>query len=246
MKVRLIRKEELKSYFISPLIYGPILGLIIFLVTLVDNEFNISVGKSFILGIAFAIGLQLFGFIIMEIIVRRNRIKKLQKDNFKILDQYGIHLSDDLVFRGKFKGFWIHIFPNEEVIKKRKKLYFTINSYYDYPDSINNKDLRWNFDQKNCNNYDIGTINFGGNAVTIVPNDKYNPDFKSSIDFLISKLQDLKLTPLDFNVWENNYIKPIKAKQEKEKQKRTKHIIKIGNIIDIKYEKPVSSKKANN
>ncbi len=235
MKVRLIRKEEYKSYFISPLIYGPLLGLIIYLVALVDNEFSMSVGKSFVLGIAFAFGLQLFGFIIMEMFVRGNQIKKLQTENFKILDQYGIYLMDDLVFRGKYKGFWIHIFPNEEVVKKRKKLYFVINSYYDYPDYLNDKDSKWDFDKANCNKYEVGTINFGGNAVANVPNDKYNPDFKSSIDFLISKLQELELKPLDFKIWEDNYIRPIKEKQEKEEQKRTKQIFKIGNIIDIKY-----------
>lgn len=245
MKVRLIRKEELKSYFIPPLIYGPILGLIIFLVSLVDNELNISASKAFVIGFTFAFGLQLFGFILMEIFVRGNQIQKLQKENFKILEQYGIHLLDELVYRGNYKGFWIHVNPHEEVIKKRKRLYFTINSYYNYPDSLNDNDSKWNFDQKNCNKYDIGTISFGGNAVTIVPNDKYNPDFQSSIDFLLEKLQELNLTPLDFNTWEDNYIRPIREKQEKEKQQRTKQIIKLGKFLDIKYEKPVPNNNNN-
>ncbi len=241
MKVRLLRKEEFKSYFISPLIYGPILGLIIFLVTLLDSESNISAAKAFVFGFSFVFGLQLLGFIVIEIIIRGNQIKKLQKKNFKILEKYRIHLFDDLVFKGNYKGFWIHIYPHEEMIEKRKKLYFTINSYYNYPDSLNDNDSKWNFDQKNCNKYDIGTINFGGNAVTIIPNDKYNPDFKSIIDFLIDKLQELKLTPLDFNIWEDNYIRPIKEKQEMERQQRTKQIIKIGKFIDIKYEKPAGN-----
>jgi hypothetical protein len=243
MKIRLIRKEEFKNYFIPPLFYGPILGLIIFLVMLVDDDMRISAIQAFSLGLAFTFGIQLFGFITMEIFVRRNQIKKLQKENFKILGQYGIHLYDDLVFRGNYKGFWIHIYPHEEVIKKRKQLYFTINSYFNYPDSLVDKDSKWNYDQKNCDKYDIGTINFGGNAVTIVPIDKNTPDFKSSIDFLISKLEELELTPLDFSIWEDKYIKPIKEKQEKEKQQRTKQIIKIGKYIDIKYEKPAANRE---
>ncbi|QQS51056.1 MAG: hypothetical protein IPM71_16055 [Bacteroidota bacterium] len=177
----------------------------------------------------------------MEIIVRGNQIQKLQKDNFKILEQYGIYLHDDLVFRGIYNGFWIQIYPHEEVIKKRKKLYFTINSYYDYPENLGDKDMKWHFDQKNCNKYDIGSISFGGNAVTVVPIDKYNPDFKSSIDFLIFKLHELKLKPLDFKIWEDNFVRPIKEKQEKERKLRTKQIIKIGKFIDIKYEKPAAN-----
>ncbi len=241
MKVRLIRKEEFKSYFIPALFYGPILGLIIYLLMLIDKNVQTSAIKAFSIGLAIAFGIQAFGFVIMEIFVRGNQIKKLQKENFKILGQYGIQLHDDLVYRGNYQGFWIHIFPHEGVIKKRKILYFTITSYYNYPDSLIDKESRWNYDQKNCNKYDIGTINFGGNAVTIVPNDKYYPDFKSSIDFLINKLQELKLVPLDFSTWENNYIRPIKEKQEKEKEQRTKQIIKIGKLIDIKYEKPAAN-----
>ena len=245
MKVRLIRKEEFKTYFIPPLFYGPMLGFIIFLVGLVDNEFNISAINAFIFGFALTFGIQLIGFIIMEVFVRRNQIQKLQNENFGALEQYGIQLHDDLVYRGNYKGFWINVFPQEENIKKQKKLYFTINTYFNYPDNIVDKDSQWDYDQQNCNKYDVGTINFGGNTVTVVPIDKYNPDFKSSIDFLIFKLQELKLSPLDFKIWEDLYVKPIKDKQEKEKQKRTKQILKIGKIIDIKYEKPIASTKNN-
>lgn len=240
-KVRLIRKEEIKSYLIPALFYGPILGLIIFIVTLVDNSIQISAIKAFSFGLAITFGIQILGFVVMEIIVRGNQIKKLQKDNFKILVQFGIQLHDDLVFRGKYQGFWIHIYPHEVNIKKRKQLYFTINSYYNYPVDLVDNDSKWNYDQENCYNYDIGAINFGGNAVTIVPINKNNPDFKSSIDFLIHKLNELKLTPLDFTIWEDKYIKPIREKQEEERQKRTKQIIKIGKLIDIKYEKPAAN-----
>lgn len=243
MEVRLIRKEEFKSYFIPPLFYGPILGLIIFLVMLVDKDIKISAIKAFSLGLAFTFGIQLFGFIIMEIFVRRNQINKLQKENFKILTQYGIELYDDLIFRGNYKGFWIHIYPHEETVNKRKKQYFTINTFYNYPDFLVDKDSKWNYDQENCNKYNIGTINFGGNAVTIVPIDRFNPDFKTSIDFLIPKLHELKLTPLDFSIWEENYIRPQRDKQEKERQKRTTQILKIGKFIDIKYEKPAANNR---
>jgi len=240
MKVRLIRKEEFRSYFIPALFYGSILGLIIYFVMLLDKSVQTAAIRAFSLGLGIAFGIQIFGFIVMEIIVRINQIRKLQKENFKILSHFGIQLHDDLVYKGNYKGFWIHIYPHEEIVKKRKQLYFTINSYYNYPDSLVDKDSKWNYDQKNCDKYDIGTINFGGNAVTIVPIDRNNPDFKSSIDFLVFKLHKLGLTPLDYSIWEDKYIKPIKEKQEKEKQQRTKQIIKIGKFLDIKYEKPAA------
>lgn len=198
MKVRLIRKEELRSYFLPVIIYGPILGLIIFLVMRVDNTMQISAIKGFSLGIVIIFGLQLLGFIIMEIFVRGNQIKKLQKENFKILEQCGIQLCDDLVFRGNYKGYWIHIYPYEVIAKKRKQLNFTIISYYNYPDTLVDESSKLNYDQENGKTYDIGTINFNKNIVSLVPTDGDNPDFKSLIDFLIYKLQELELTPFDF------------------------------------------------
>lgn len=164
----------------------------------VDNTMQISAIKGFSLGIVIVFGLQLLGFIIMEIFVRGNQIKKLQKENFKILEQCGIQLCDDLVFRGNYKGYRIDIYPYEVIVKKRKQLHFTIKSYYNYPDSLVNESSKLNYDQMNCNTYDIGTINFNRNIVSIVPTDGNNPDFKSLIDFLIYKLQELELTPFDF------------------------------------------------
>ncbi len=219
MTVRLIRSKSIQRYLIDTLLFGFILSFFSVLLLLIFSDFDIvnSIIRGFLVAVLCVFVIQIIRFIIKELVIRGTLIKKLNTEYLKVLRNYGIFLQDELVFKGVYRGYSINIYPREETVKKNIKLFFTINAYYNYPDSLTDDFLKWKFDQDNIKTYEVGSINFGSHVAILHPIDKYKPDFKSCIDFLIDKLNELKLTPMDFSEWEKLYIQPLEEKHKLER-----------------------------
>ncbi|MDD4108085.1 MAG: hypothetical protein PHH93_05130 [Prolixibacteraceae bacterium] len=62
-------------------------------------------------------------------------------------------------------------------------------------------------------------------------------DFKENLDGIVSILKREHLHPIDIKIWEKEVGKKLKAVKKEEEESRTKHLLKIGRILDIKYTK---------
>ena len=62
-------------------------------------------------------------------------------------------------------------------------------------------------------------------------------DFKENLDGIVSILKREHLHPIDIKIWEKEVGKKLKAVKKAEEESRTKHLHKIGRILDIKYTK---------
>ncbi len=237
MHVRWTRKKEIQTYLIDTLLFGFILGLIVFPIILIWN----NIAKSAIYGLTWGWGtiliIQIIRFIIKVLIIRRSKIKKLKTNNFKGLNHLGIHLQDDLFFKGDYEGFTIHIYPRETNIGNTKSQVFTINIFYKYPDTLKEEFSRWKFDQENSKKYKVGKINFGGHVAILQHNNINSRDITSSINFMLKKMKELNLTPLDYTIWERKYILPLKEKHDQERKQTInllkKHLLNL--IHKIKF-----------
>ncbi len=234
MRIRLIRKNEVKKYLVDTFLYGIIFGFILFLILLIGNKISDSAINGFILGVEGVLIIQIFRFVIKEIIIRKSRIKKLTTTNFKTLNLLGLYLQDDLFFKGNYNGFTIHIYPRESNVGNRKTQFFTINIYYNYPVSLTDEFSRWKFDQENSKIYKVGKINFGGHVAILHPESKYSSDFISCITFMINILGELNLTPIKYSIWEKKYILPIKEKHLQERKQTINSLKKHLSILKRK------------
>ena len=84
-------------------------------------------------------------------------------------------------------------------------------------------------------NYFLGELHFSNHCVGYLPKDWRNPDFKNNLDGLISILKRENLKPFSKEDWENSFGKKLKEQQEKDKKARTKQVVKMGKLLDIKY-----------
>ena len=83
--------------------------------------------------------------------------------------------------------------------------------------------------------YFLGELHFSNHCVGYYPKDWRNPDFKENLDGLISILKRENLKPFSKEDWDNSFGKKLKEQNEKDEKDRTKQVIKIGKLLDVKY-----------
>jgi hypothetical protein len=222
----IIRKGSYKDY-LTPAIYGGfIIGIMWFLISLIEKP----VASSLLTGLFVWIGwiiLYGIGFLSEEYYMRKIQIKKLKSKKYFFLHENSFQIHSDLFFEGIYKEYFIRVLPMTSKRKKKDIEYDVIEAYYTFNSE--------NYEEEYLTgNYFWGELYFSNHCVGFLPKDWKNPDFKENLDGLISILKRENLNPLSKEEWENSFGKALKEQREKEERSRTKQIIKIGKF-EVKY-----------
>ena len=230
-EIPIIRKGSFKEYFKPVCGLGVLFGGLTTIISLVDGGHSLiySLLKGlFVWSIMVFIvgGIAFFGY---EYFERKKRIKKLKSEKYSFFHKESFQLHSDLFFEGTYKEYFIRVLPMSELQNARKKIeYDIIEAYYTF-------DMEDNEEKKTTVNYFLGELHFSNHCVGFLPKDWENPDFQNNLDGLISILRRENLKPFSKEDWENSFGKKLKVQQEKDEKARTKQIVKIGKLLDIKY-----------
>jgi hypothetical protein len=229
-KVPIIRKGSYKDYLGNGIVGGFILGLLFFLIALIDKPImeSLKIGLKWWLGMFFLFGILLF--ILEEYFNRKIKIKKLLSERYSFLHDNNFTMHPDLYFEGIYREFTIRVWPTSKWQDRKKNLeYDIIESFYsfnpDFNDIGNEKTMSRDFN--------IGHLYFKNHHVEFIPLDWDNPDFKININGLTEILKDEMLNPLSGIEWEEKYHNKLFGTTNNEKP-WTKQIIKIGKL-DVKW-----------
>ena len=237
-QIPVIRKGAIKDYWANGIVGGFLLGLIFFLISLIEN----SVRDALVTGLAVCIGIVVLfigvGFPSEEYFKRKKRIKALTSPKYAFLDENGFMLHPDLYFEGTYKEFFFRILPMTKWIEKKKGRdkeihYVIIESFY----SFNNDSEDPKKEIMMSGDYYLGRIHFVNQCASLLPHDYENPDFQMNLDGMVSIFHRNNLQPLSKEEWENTHGKRLDEAQERAEMAKTKQILKIGKL-DIKYRKP--------
>jgi len=237
-QIPVIRKGAIKDYWVNGVGGGFIVGLIFFLITLINSSFRDAV----IAGLAFWIGIAVLfigvGFPSEEYFKRKMRIKELTSPKYAFLDENGFTLHPDLYFEGTYKGLFFRILPMTKWIEKKKGRgkelhYVIIESFYSFKTDSQNPKKEENL----RGDYFFGRIHFANQCASLLPKDYENTDFQINLEGLISIFHRENLLPLSKEEWEETIGKRLDEARERAEKARTKQILKIGKL-DIKYTKP--------
>lgn len=236
-EIPIIRKGAIKDYWTNGFSGGLIIGILVFLFSLINNSALTSLFLglfTWIAIIAIWIGI---GFTSEEYYKRKRKIRNLTSDKYAFLDKQNFKLHEDLYFEGIYKGFFFRVLPMSKWIQKKRGRgndieYVVIESFYTF-DSDSGDIER---EAKMCGDYFIGNVHFGNHCAGFVPKDWNNPDFKENFDGLISIFKRETLIPLMKEDWENTFGKKLMKEKEDDEKAKTKQILKIGKL-DIKYKK---------
>jgi len=233
-KVPIIRKNSYKDYLGSGLLGGFFAGLLFMLITLSGSgslSTSLSVGAGvwvFIIIIYITVG-----FPSEEYFKRKKMIASLQSDKYSFLYDNDFKLHEDLYFEGIFEGYFFRIYPMEKWVPKGKDIkYDVIEAYYNY-DSEETPDIKGL-----SGDYYLGRLHFVNKMVSYLPCDWEMINFKENLEGVVNILKREHLYPIDINTWEEEAGMKIKAARQKEEESRTKHILRIGKFLDVKYTKP--------
>ena len=237
-EIPIIRKGSIKDYLSNGVGGGLLIGIIVFLMSLIDN----STLSSLYFGLIAWIGIIVIwigvGFTSEEYYKRKKKIKKLTSEKYSFLDKNNFTLHQDLFFEGIYNGFFFRVLPISKWIEKGKGRgkdieYIAIESYYSFDSDFVDIDR----EQKMCGDYFLGKIHFANHCAGFIPKDWESPDFKVNFDGLISVFKRENMKPLMKDEWENSFGQKLKQDKENMEMAQTKQILKIGKL-DIKYRKP--------
>jgi hypothetical protein len=228
--IPIIRKGSYKDYLGSSAIWGFLLGLFSFLISLPDNSAinSLWIGLSLWIGMIF---IGVIGFTSEEYFVRKKKIKKLHSNKYSFLDAKSFVLNQDLYFEGIYQDYHLRVIPMTKWQKSKKNIeYVIIEAVYrfdaDYYDTKGEMNL--------SGDYFLGHLHFANQCVGFIPKDCDLPNFKENFDGLINILKRNNLFPFSKVEWENTIGKRLREVVELETKSRTKQILKIGKL-DIKY-----------
>jgi hypothetical protein len=236
-EVQIIRKGVYKDYLNPALLGGWILGLISFLVSLKEKPVISALWIGLFVWIVIIITFMVIGFFGYEYFERKRRIKKLKSEKYSFLHAESFQLQSDLFFEGTYKEYFFRILPMSTRHKRKEIEYDIIEAYYTFDLEDDNEEKEKNL----TGEWFLGELHFSNYCVGFLPKDWQNPDFKANLDGLISIFKRENLKPFSKDEWENSFGKKLKEQQEKEEKARTKQVVKIGKLLDIKYIKKNNS-----
>ena len=242
-EIPIIRKGVIKDYWTNGFGGGMIIGILIFLLSLINNSAltSLYLGLSaWIVIIAIWMGI---GFTSEEYLKRKKKIKNLTSDKYAFLDKHNFSLHEDLYFEGIYNGFFFRVLPMTKWIQKKRGRgndieYVVIESFYTFETGLNDKER----EAEMCGDYFLGNVHFGNHFAEFVPKDWDNPDFKENFDGLLSIFNRENLVPLMKEDWENTFGEKLRKAKESEEKAKTKQILKIGkpDFKNKKTDKKVS------
>jgi hypothetical protein len=232
-EIPIIRKGSYKEYLKPALRGGFAIGVLFFLVAWISQPILYALLGGLGLWIALIIIFMGMAFPGHEYFERKKRIKKLKSEKYSFLHEESFQLHSDLFFEGTYKEYFIRVLPTSKWQNARKEIeYDIIEAYYTF-DSDNYEEK-----EKNLTGiYFLGELHFLNHCVGYIPKDWIIPNFKNNLDGLISILKRENLKSFSKEDWENSFGKELKEQQEKDKKTRTKQVVKIGKLLDIKYVK---------
>jgi hypothetical protein len=237
-EIPIVRKGSIKSYWTNGFGGGMLIGILVFLMSIINNSALNSLYFGLIAWGAIIVIWIGIGFTSEEYFKRKKKIKKLTSERYSFLDENNFKLHQDLYFEGIYKGFFFRVLPVTKWIEKgrgrgKEIEYVAIESLYTFdPESYNIER-----EGKMCGDYFLGHIHFANHCAGFVPKDWENPNFKENFDGLISIFKRENLKPLMKNDWEKIFGEKLRKDKEDEENPKTKQILKIGKL-DIKYRKP--------
>lgn len=227
-----IKSGTYKDYLGNAIFGGLILGIIFFLINLIENNFLTSLYRG--LGTSFSIVTILFtlGYFHQEWYLRRKRIQLLKSDKYSDLQKIGLTLNNDLDYAGYIDNYFIRFMTNEQWAKKHSIISHSIDIYSNPTDF---DQLRILIDKvKEMPN--IKKVAWGYGIFTT-----YFSEDTQRFDVLVTKiiatLRDYHLKPIKMTAWENSFGNDLRQKINEKENQITKQIVKIGKL-DIKYKKP--------
>jgi len=229
-EIQIVRKETFKDYFKPGCGLGVVFGGLSALVSFIDGGhswlYSLLMGLIVWSVMVFVVGG--IGFLGYEYFERKKRINKLKSNKYSFLHAESFQLHSDLFFEGTYKDYFIRVLPMSKWQNARKEIeYDIIEAYYTFDTEKNEENL--------TGNYFLGELHFSNHCVGFLPKDWKNPDFKNNFDGLISILKREDLKPFSKEDWENSFGKELKEQQEKDEKARTKQVVKVGKLLDIKY-----------
>jgi hypothetical protein len=232
--VPIIRKDSYKNYLANGIAEGFVVGVIFFVLSLLNN----SVLKSIYFGFGMWLGIIIIfmgiGFPSEEYFKRKKRIKKLLSEKYSFLNTNRFTLDPDLFFEGIYREYYFRVVPMTSRQQRKKEIdYDIIEAFYSFSKVVNDVDK----EKRMTGEYFIGKFYFANNCVEFLPKDWENPHFKENFDGLVGILKAEGLRPIQKNDWEILYGNKLTGIKEDEEKSRTRRILKIGKL-DIKYIKP--------
>jgi hypothetical protein len=232
--VPIIRKGTYKDYLYNGAIGGFILGVLFSLISLLKNSISTSIWIGFGLWIAIVIIYMSVGFLSEEYFRRKKKIKKLLCPKYSFLHNNEFTVHQDLFFEGLYGGYYFRVIPMTQWQRHQRSIdYDIIEVFYSFDiDKIDADN-----EERLSGDYSVGTLYYAKNCVGFLPQDWESPDFKANFDGLIRIIQGQGLKPMTKDEWDELHGIALKEEKEKEMQRRTKQILKIGKL-DIEYVKP--------
>ncbi len=227
-----IKSGTYKDYLGNAIFGGLILGIIFFLINLIENNFLTALYRG--LGTSFTIVTLLFtfGYIHQEWYLRRKRIRLLKSDKYSDLQKIGLSLNNDLDYVGYIDNFFIRFMTTEKWTKKNSIISHSIDIY---SNPTNFDQLRILIDKvKEMPNIRNAAWGYGI-FTTYFSEDTQR--FDDLVTKIISTLGDYHLQPIKMSSWENSFGNELRQTIHEKENQKTKQILKIGKL-DIKYKKP--------
>jgi hypothetical protein len=235
-KIPIIRKGSIKDYWRSGFGGGIVVGLLVSGLSLIGNPLTSALLFGVLTWIGIIVLFIAVGFTSEEYFIRKKKIQKLYSARYAFLDEHHFTLHPDLYFEGEYKGFHVRVIPVTKYREKGKPLeYDIIEAFYDFDAEEQHSDEK---EKKLNGNYYIGNIRFGNLCAGFIPKDWENPDFQESINGLISIFRRENLKPLSKEEWQETYGRKLEEARNLEVKSRTKQILKIGKLLDIRYTRP--------
>ncbi|PXV67412.1 hypothetical protein CLV62_10385 [Dysgonomonas alginatilytica] len=230
-----LKKYNIRKNFVF---IGGIITFVLFLLFTINNTVEFAFWFALIVWL-------LYGFIFSLVIFSeeyykpKQIMKRLSSAKYLYFDKAGFEVTENLTLKGSYKGFDIILYPQTIYKQKEKNVtYDVIETFY----TINEESCLEKKEKNMSGKYNIGELFFQNQAVSFVPYKWCNPDYESIIEDLINILKREELKPLSKKDWDERIGNPLRLntnlEEEQDELRRTKQIVKIGNILDIKYIKP--------
>lgn len=237
MRPGINKRKKLRPYLEGGLGGGFLAGLVMFGGNLLDPGNTLS--NALFMGFfwwSIVIFLYMAAYMIMEYCIPKEREKRLRLKKYIFLYENGFRVDEEFFFEGKYKGYACRIFLMSYRQGRKKDIeYDLIQVFYANESEIDNIYEKEEF---LSGEYYGGNLSFSNNSVIYLPKDWEKINFKESLDGLIHLLNREGLPPISIEQWEEKYGTKLKEEKEEDIRNRTKQILKIGNLLDIKYIKP--------
>ncbi len=227
--IKIIRKEKFKEYLFPGMIGGFLLGLFIFLFSIIDNSFKESV-KMGMGWMGIILLFAVIGFFSEEWYQRKRKLKKLQSGKYRELLNLGLKINNDLDLAGNINDFYVKFYLDKKYVKPNKYIDKHYANIYCFPQSF--EGFQEVIDRiKNIP--EVQNAGWGFGTLTLIYEEN-TENLVSPIELSIDYLKEASILPLSKSEWDKTFGKELKWEREKEEKARTKQILKIGKL-DIKY-----------